>query len=128
MEITNATLPKHNNNIQEILDDMKASYEEILRHNFTRLDYVMHLFNSLLTSKNDTFHSIIHREKYRWELDEEVQPGSLVEKATAKYKNMVLKKIWNQTDPKDAKNLALTTKLELLHYTFNIHIHEVVYY
>ena len=46
-------------------------------------------------------------------------PDSLVEKATTKYNNMVLQKIWNQTDPKDTKILALTTKLEVLESAFN---------
>ena len=119
MEIQNATLPKHNNNVQDMLDYMEMNYEHILRHNFTHPDYVMHLFNALLTSKNDIFRSMIQREKDKWELGEDVLPDSLVDKATTKYNNMVLQKLWNQTDPKDAKILALTTKLELLASAFS---------
>ena len=52
---------------------------------------------------------MIQRGKDRWELGEDTQPDSLAEKAAIKYNNMVLQKIWNQTDPKDAKILALTT-------------------
>ena len=62
---------------------------------------------------------MIQREKDRWELGEDVLPDSLVDKATTKYNNMVLQKIWNQTDPKDTKILALTTKLEVLESAFN---------
>ena len=108
-----------NENVQDMIDYMEMNYEEILRHNFTHPGYVMHPFNALLTSKNDIFWSMIQREKDRGELGEDVLPDSLVEKATTKYNNMILQKIWNQTDPKDAKILALTTKLEVLDSAFS---------
>ena len=63
MEIQNATLPKHNDNVQEMLDYMEMNYEEIVCHNFTHPDYVMHLFNALLSSKNEIFRSMIQRKK-----------------------------------------------------------------
>ena len=78
IEIQSDTLPKHNNNAQDMLDYMEANYEEILCHNFTHPDYVMHLFNTLRTSKNDILRSMIQREKDKWELGEDVQPDSLV--------------------------------------------------
>ena len=73
-----------------MLDYTEEKYKEILRHNFTHPDYVMHLFNALLTSKNDIFRSMIQREKDKWELGEKIKPDSLVDKATTKYNNMVL--------------------------------------
>ena len=114
MEIKNATLPKYNNNVQDMLDYMEMNHKEIIRHGFTHPDYVMHLFTALLTSKNDIFRSMIQREKDKRELGDDVDPDSLVGKVTTKFNNMVLQKLWNRTDPKDATILALSTKLDLL--------------
>ena len=119
MEIQNATLPKHSNNVQEMMDFVEANYEEILCHGFTHPDYVMHLFNALITAKNDISRLMIQQEKDKWELGKDVQPNSLVQKSTTKYNNMVLQKLWNQTNPKDANILVLTTKLENLELTYS---------
>ena len=62
---------------------------------------------------------MIQREKDSWELGTDISADKLVEKATTKYNNMVLQNIWNQTDAKDAKILALTTKVELLTTAFS---------
>ena len=51
---------------------MEANYKEILCDNFTHQDYVMHLFNALLTAKNNIFQLMIQMEKDRWDLGEDV--------------------------------------------------------
>ena len=128
MEIQNATLPKHNDNVQEMLDYMEMNYEEIVRHNFTHPDYIMHLFNALLSYKNDIFRSMIQRGKDKWELGEDIQHDYLVEKATTKYNNMVLQNIWNRTDSKDSKILALATKVEVLNTAFSTATYTASYF
>ena len=72
-------------------------------------DYMMHLSNTLLTSKNDIFRSMIQQLKKAWEIGESVEPDVLIEAALTKYNNMVRQNIWDQKDPKDTKNLALIT-------------------
>ena len=94
-----------------MLDHIQYNYEEIIRQNHTHQDYVMNLFISLLTTKNDIFCLMIQMEKNSWELGTEISADKLVKKATTKYNTMVLQNIWNQTDSKDAKILALTMKL-----------------
>ena len=68
---------------------MEANYEEIVAHNFTHPDYTMHLFNALLTFKNNIFRSMIQRLKETWEINENVEPDILIEAALTKYNNMV---------------------------------------
>ena len=84
MEIQTTTLQAFRNSVQETVDFMGANYEEIVAHTFTHPDYTMHLFNALLTSKNDIFRSMIQRLKDRWEIGENVEPDILIEATLTK--------------------------------------------
>ena len=44
IELQSETLPKHHNNVHEMIDFVEANYEEILAQNFTHPDLKMHLF------------------------------------------------------------------------------------
>ena len=59
--------------------------------------------------KNDIFNNIVQRGKDDWELGKDQNFEDVMENTTVKYNNMVKQKIWTQTNPKDAKILALTT-------------------
>ena len=119
MEIQNATLQKFSNNVQEMVDFMEASYKEIVALSFMHLDYTMHLFNALLTSKHDIFCSMVQRLKDTREIDEHTETGILIKSVVTKYNNMVKRDTWDQKVPKGAKMLAVTTKLEVLESAFN---------
>ena len=119
MELQTATLIKHNKNIQDMIDFMEANYEEILAHNFNHSDYMMHLFDALLTSKKDVFRSMTQCLKELCDIGKYVQLDALIDFFVTKYNNMVKQQLWNQTDPKDTKILVLTTKLEVMESTFN---------
>ena len=57
--------------------------------------------------------------KEAWEISENVDPDVLIKATLTKYNNMVKHTIWDQKDPKDAKILTLTIKLEVLESAFN---------
>ena len=59
--------------------------------------------------KNDIFNNFVQRGKDDWELGKDQNFEDVMENTTVKYNNMVKQTIWTQTDPKDAKILALTT-------------------
>ena len=44
--IQNCKLPMFDNNVKDMLDDMNANYQEIIAHNHTHDDYIMHLFDA----------------------------------------------------------------------------------
>ena len=110
--IANATLAKFNNNLETMLDNMKSNFEKIEDLGKTHEDYILHLFDALLSSKNETFRNFIQRKKDEWEEGNEVNHTVLAHEATVKYNNMVSQHKWNQTDPKDAKIVALTSQLK----------------
>ena len=74
----------------------------------------LHLFDALLISKNKSFVSFIQCKKDDWEIGETELLKTLISLAVQKYNNMKKQNTWNQINPKDAKIMALTTKLQKL--------------
>ena len=66
--IQNCKLSMFNNNVKDMLDDMDANYQDIIAHSHTHDDYTMHLFDALITSKNEIFRSMVQHKKDDWEL------------------------------------------------------------
>ena len=97
-----------------MLDDMETNYQHIIRQKHTHDDYVMHLFTAMLTSKNEEFNQMIQRSKDEWELGKDVTSDALIKTAVVKYNNLVKQKVWNRGESKDAKIVALATKVEEL--------------
>ena len=113
-DIMDARLTKFSNNVKDMLDHMDSQYQQIIQQGHTHEDYVMNLFDALLSSKNEEFRQAIRSEKTNWEKGEDVSADAIITVATAKYNNLRKQKTWNQVDPKDAKIVALTTKVENL--------------
>ena len=113
-EIEKATLARFNNNVNDLLNNMSGNYTTILQKGVTHEDYVRHLFRALLSGPNSSLNCYIERCKDDWDTGADVTPDSLIQVAKEKYNNMVAQKEWNKTDPKDAKILALTTRLNKL--------------
>ena len=99
-----------------MLDDMNRNYLDVLRQGHTHDSYMMHLFDALFTSKNESFVSFIQRKKDDWEIGGTETPTTLISLAFQKYNNMKKQNTWNQTNPKDTKIMDLTTKLQKLEY------------
>ena len=88
---------------------MTADYLLITELNDRHDDMVLDTYTVLLSEKTDIFNNFVQRGKDDWELGKDQNFEDVMENTTVKYNNMVKQKIWTQTDPKDAKILALTT-------------------
>ena len=116
--IQNCKLSMFDNNVKDMLDDMDANYQEIIAHSHTHDDYTMHLFDTLLTFKNEVFRSMVQRKKDDWELGGDIDPNALIDESVIKFNNMKKPNLWISSDSKDAKIIALTTKVETLQKEF----------
>ena len=105
-------------NVCDLPDKMDVTYREILQRGSTHDDYIMDVFNALLTVKNSIFHGYIQREKDKWDTGIDIEPDALITDAVTKYNNMVAKKEWKETEPSNAKLAALTTELNELKEKF----------
>ena len=97
---------------------METIYEEVLARNFTQPEYVMHLFNNILTSEM-IFYALWFNVKKIWDLREDLKTNYVIEAATTKYNTMVVQKLWKESNPKDTKCMALNTKIEALELAFS---------
>ena len=113
-EIQNARLDKYDHNLKEMLDNMQDNYGHITDLDQTHQDYLMHLFDALLSSRNDVFNAYIQRKKDFWEEGGILTHDALIVDATTKYNTMMKQKKWQQSESKDAKIIALTTRLNVL--------------
>ena len=96
-------------NVVVLCDKMTADYLLITQLNGRHDDMVLDTYTVLLSEKNDIFNNFVQRGKDDWELGKDQNFEDVMENTTVKYNNMVKQTIWTQTDPKDAKILALTT-------------------
>ena len=101
-------------NVVTMTDKLTHDYNQILERSHTHEDFVLDIYTALLTGKNDVFNHFIQAEKDKWETGTDQLPDDIIEKAVQKYNNMVKQNIWIQSDSRDAKLIALTTKLEVL--------------
>jgi len=101
-----------------MLDNMTSNYQKVIAYQHTHDDYIIHLFDALLTSKNKVFCSMVQRKKDDWELGGEVNKSKLIDECITKYNNMQKQNLWNHSDFKDTKIIALATKIENLQNAF----------
>ena len=94
---------------------MENAYDTIITNNGSHDDYIIHLFNSLLSTKNSVFKDYIQVFKNQWEDDDEAMTSThIIAKAKPKFVNMQRSKDWGKNDPKDTQLIALITKIEKL--------------
>jgi len=60
----------------------------------------------------------VETQQIKWEIGKDMTFDDLSLKAKTMYNNMVSKVTWGETDPKDAKILALTTKSSVMEKKF----------
>ena len=87
--IQNCKLSMFNNNVKDMLDDMDSNYQKIIEHNHTHDDYTMHLFDTLLTSKNKVFCSMVQGKKNDWEIGRDVNNNELINECVTHFNNML---------------------------------------
>ena len=67
-DLRRATCAKHKHNMKKLTDYMGKKYKEILDRNHTHEDYLLDLFNALVTVPNESFKSFVRAERQQWEL------------------------------------------------------------
>ena len=93
---------------------MSSKYREICEKGQNHQDYLLDLFNALKTVPNTDFASFVREERQAWEIGGTKTADQLIAEAITIYNNAVSVNRWEYTDPKDAKIVALMTKVEQL--------------
>ena len=96
------------------MDYMSSKYRNIQEKGQTHENYVLDLFNALSTVPNSDFAAHIRDERRAWELGMDKSHEEIVAKAVTIYNNAVSANRREEKDPKDAKILALTTRIDEL--------------
>ena len=113
-DLRKATLAKFQNNVKLLTDYMSSKYRNIQEKGQSHEDYILDLFNALASVPNSDFSALIRDERRNWELGADKSPDEIIAKAVPIYNNAVSASRWEEKDPKDAKILALTTRIDEL--------------
>ena len=113
-DLRRTTSAKHKHNMKKLTDYMGKKYREILDRNHTHEDYLPDLSNALATVPNESFKSFVRTERQKWELGGIKIAREIISESLTIYNNAVAAHTWTTTDPKDAKIIALTTKVDEL--------------
>ena len=70
--------------------------------------------NALATIPNASFKSFVRTERQKWELGGNKTAREIISESLTIYNDAVSAHTWTTTDPKDAKIIALTTKVDKL--------------
>ena len=101
-----------------MLTDMEESYSKIISNKITCESIRRYMLNALLSGPNPKFNVFIERIKDDIDLgiglNNHMSHDDIATAARVKYKNMVASNEYYKLDPKDAKILALTTKVTAL--------------
>ena len=111
-------MSKHDNKIPDMLDDMKMYHNSIIDHYvsvvsdkvvYSSKQFARRIFISLATGLNGVFNNWLQQKKDKFDETGITDPDTLILSAKMKYINTTDE--WDWQDPRDAKNLALTTRL-----------------
>ena len=113
-DLRQATSAKFKHNVKDLTDYMSSTYREITEKGQQHQDYLLDLFNALGTVSNSDFAAFVREERQSWEIGGAKDADQLIAEALTIYNNAVSANRWEYSDPKDAKILALTTKVDQL--------------
>ena len=113
-DLRKATSAKFQHNVKELTDYMSSKYRNIQEKGQNHEDYILDLFNALDMVPNSDFSAHIRFERRAWEMGADKSYDEIIVKAVTLYNNAVSANRWSEKDPKDAKIMALTTRLEAL--------------
>ena len=114
LDIRNATSEKFKHNVRDITDFLSLKHREILERGHTHEDFLYDIFNALETVTNPNFAARIRDERQKWELGGLKTADDVMFEALTLYNNAISTNQWEYEDPKDAKIMALSTKVEEL--------------
>ena len=116
--IEEAKLHSYDNNVTEMIKDIEKHHQAIVENgaSYEPATYRRHILAALLSGPNEVFNT--HFKAIKSDVDSHygyhstITPKVLLTAAKTQYTNIDKRKEWNKVDPKDAKMMALTTKLE----------------
>ena len=119
-QITTARSKMFGHNIKKLTDFMSTKLREIKEKGGSHEDFLLHLYEALESVPNDDFKAEIRTSRREWEKGAKTDPDTVILNAVKLYnnKNVPGNQTWTHKDPKDAKIIALTTKLEQLTKVF----------
>jgi hypothetical protein len=112
--LRNSKLANYDNNVRDMTDKMSSIHDEIVQRGFTHDDFILDLYQALLSGKNEIFTSYIQRKRDDWDAGDDISADNLIKDAITKYNNMVIRKDWKQEEAKNSKIVALTTQVKEL--------------
>ena len=122
-DLRQADSAKFKHNVKDLTDYMSSKYREIQEKEQQHQDYLLDLFNALKTVPNSDFASFVRDERQAWEIGGTKDADQLIAEALTIYNNAVSANRWEYADPKDAKILALTTKVDQLEAQMKLSAH-----
>ena len=122
-DLREADSAKFKHNVKDLTDYMSSKYREIQEKGQQHQDYLLDLFNALKTVPNSDFAAFVRDERQAWEIRGTKDADQLIAKCLTIYNNAVSSNRWEYSDPKDAKILALTTKVNQLEALMKISAH-----
>ena len=115
-KMKSVTILKADNNFLTLCTYMEELQQEINAQkgdDYLKDDtFLTELFRAAEATTNEKFASIVDHHKTLWITGKVTDKNTIVDDLTTIYRNMVAEKTWGKTSDKDAKILALTTKLE----------------
>ena len=118
--IEQARLHNYDNNVTEMIKDIEKHHLAIVENGGTyeTETYRRHILAALLSGPNEVFNS--HFKAIRGDVESNygfhstISPSILMSAAKTQYTNIERRGEWTKVDPKDAKMMALSTKLDKL--------------
>ncbi len=111
-------LHEFGNNVSKMLTKMQSIHRTLKENGHEPDSYRRYLYTSLRTGPNADFNAFMDRIvddiQSGCGYNRNITPDELIVAARTKFNNMIEDKSWGKVDPRDAKILALTTKLEKL--------------
>ena len=122
-DLREANSAKFKHNVKDLTDYMSSKYREIQEKGQQHQDYLLDLFNALKTVPNSDFAAFVRDERQAWEIGGTKDADQLIAESLTIYNNAVSANRWEYSDPKDAKILALTTKVDQLEAKMQLAAH-----
>lgn len=109
-------LHEHGNDVNKLLDAMVTIHRKITNSGKTHDAYRDNICDALTSGPNSSFNDWVQRTIDDYESGTGANAGitvdTLISAARQKYAMMIDKNTWGKVDPKDAKILALSTRLD----------------
>jgi len=113
-DLRRTTSEKFQRNVKNMTDHLSSKFRNIREKGQTHEDYLPDVFNALATVPNPDFAAHVRDGRREWELGGLKTADEIISEAVTIYNNAVSANRWDTSDPKDAKIVALATRIDEL--------------